>query len=41
MSEFVTHCSRDRVPVIWFQDTTGIDVAISRKRPNCWDWARR
>ena len=26
MSEFVTHCARDRVPVIWFQDTTGIDV---------------
>ncbi|MBI3376384.1 MAG: glutaconyl-CoA decarboxylase subunit alpha [Betaproteobacteria bacterium] len=26
MSEFVTHCSRDRVPVVWFQDTSGIDV---------------
>ncbi|MFZ1984932.1 MAG: carboxyl transferase domain-containing protein, partial [Desulfatitalea sp.] len=26
MSEFVTLCSRDRVPVIWFQDTSGIDV---------------
>ncbi len=26
MSEFVTHCGRDRVPVIWLQDTTGIDV---------------
>jgi glutaconyl-CoA decarboxylase len=26
MSEFVTHCGRDRVPVIWFQDTSGIDV---------------
>jgi glutaconyl-CoA decarboxylase len=26
MSEFVTHCGRDRVPIIWFQDTTGIDV---------------
>jgi glutaconyl-CoA decarboxylase len=26
MSEFVTLCSRDKVPVIWFQDTTGIDV---------------
>lgn len=26
MNEFVTHCGRDRVPVIWFQDTTGIDV---------------
>jgi glutaconyl-CoA decarboxylase len=26
MSEFVTLCSRDKIPVIWFQDTTGIDV---------------
>ncbi|MCP4344151.1 MAG: glutaconyl-CoA decarboxylase subunit alpha [Desulfobacterales bacterium] len=26
MSEFVTLCGRDRVPIIWFQDTTGIDV---------------
>ena len=26
MSEFVTQCDRDRVPVIWFQDTSGIDV---------------
>ena len=26
MNEFVTLCARDRVPVIWFQDTTGIDV---------------
>ena len=26
MSEFVTHCGRDRVPIIWFQDTSGIDV---------------
>jgi glutaconyl-CoA decarboxylase subunit alpha len=26
MNEFVTHCARDRVPVIWFQDTSGIDV---------------
>ncbi len=26
MNEFVTFCSRDRVPVIWFQDTSGIDV---------------
>jgi glutaconyl-CoA decarboxylase len=26
MNEFVTLCSRDRVPVIWFQDTSGIDV---------------
>ena len=26
MNEFVTHSGRDRVPIIWFQDTTGIDV---------------
>ena len=26
MNAFVTHCSRDRVPVVWFQDTSGIDV---------------
>jgi glutaconyl-CoA decarboxylase len=26
MNEFVTACGRDRVPIIWFQDTTGIDV---------------
>jgi len=26
MNEFVTLCGRDRVPVLWFQDTSGIDV---------------
>lgn len=26
MSEFVTLCGRDRIPVVWFQDTSGIDV---------------
>lgn len=26
MNEFVTLCSRDRIPLIWLQDTTGIDV---------------
>lgn len=26
MSEFVTLCARDRLPIIWVQDTTGIDV---------------
>jgi glutaconyl-CoA decarboxylase len=26
MNEFVVHCGRDRIPIIWFQDTTGIDV---------------
>ena len=26
MNEFVTLCSRDRLPIVWIQDTTGIDV---------------
>lgn len=26
MSEFVTLCARDRIPIVWLQDTTGIDV---------------
>jgi len=26
MNEFVSLCGRDRLPVIWFQDTSGIDV---------------
>ena len=26
MNEFITLCGRDRIPVIWLQDTTGIDV---------------
>ena len=26
MNEFVTLCARDRLPMIWIQDTTGIDV---------------
>ncbi|MBW2709475.1 MAG: glutaconyl-CoA decarboxylase subunit alpha, partial [Deltaproteobacteria bacterium] len=26
MNEFVTACGRDRIPLVWFQDTTGIDV---------------
>lgn len=26
MNEFVTLCARDRVPMIWLQDTSGIDV---------------
>ncbi len=26
MNEFVTLCGRDRLPIIWIQDTTGIDV---------------
>ena len=26
LNEFVTLCGRDRLPMIWFQDTSGIDV---------------
>jgi glutaconyl-CoA decarboxylase len=26
MNEFITLCGRDRIPIIWLQDTTGIDV---------------
>ncbi|MEE8429956.1 MAG: carboxyl transferase domain-containing protein [Candidatus Desulfatibia sp.] len=26
MNEFVTLCGRDRIPIIWLQDTTGVDV---------------
>ncbi|MCG8638351.1 MAG: glutaconyl-CoA decarboxylase subunit alpha [Desulfobacterales bacterium] len=26
LNEFVTLCGRDRIPIIWFQDTSGIDV---------------
>lgn len=26
MSEFVTMCARDRIPMIWLQDSSGIDV---------------
>jgi glutaconyl-CoA decarboxylase len=26
MNEFVTQCGRDSIPMIWFQDTSGIDV---------------
>jgi glutaconyl-CoA decarboxylase subunit alpha len=26
MNEFVTLCNRDRIPLVWFQDTTGVDV---------------
>ena len=32
MNEFVTQCGRDRVPVIWFQDTTGIDVGDAAEK---------
>lgn len=26
MNEFVTLCGRDQIPIVWFQDTSGIDV---------------
>ncbi len=26
MNEFITLCGRDRIPIIWLQDTSGIDV---------------
>ena len=32
MSEFVTHCGRDRVPLIWMQDTSGIDVGDAAEK---------
>jgi glutaconyl-CoA decarboxylase subunit alpha len=32
MNEFVTFCGRDRVPIIWFQDTTGIDVGDTAEK---------
>ncbi|MDX1402924.1 MAG: carboxyl transferase domain-containing protein [Woeseiaceae bacterium] len=32
MNEFVTLCGRDRIPMIWFQDTTGIDVGDVAER---------
>lgn len=32
MSEFVTLCGRDRIPIIWVQDTTGIDVGDTAEK---------
>lgn len=32
MSEFVTLCDRDNLPIIWLQDTTGIDVGDLSER---------
>ncbi len=32
MNEFVSLCGRDRLPIIWFQDTTGIDVGDSAEK---------
>ena len=32
MNEFVTFCGRDRIPIVWFQDTTGIDVGDAAEK---------
>ncbi|MBI4591616.1 MAG: glutaconyl-CoA decarboxylase subunit alpha [Candidatus Rokubacteria bacterium] len=32
LNEFVTHCGRDRIPIVWFQDTTGIDVGDTAEK---------
>ena len=32
MNEFVTLCDRDRIPMLWIQDTTGIDVGNDAER---------
>ena len=32
MNDFITQCGRDRLPVIWFQDTTGIDVGDTAEK---------
>ncbi|MCD6487374.1 MAG: glutaconyl-CoA decarboxylase subunit alpha [Syntrophobacterales bacterium] len=32
MNEFVTQCGRDRIPMIWFQDTSGIDVGDTAEK---------
>jgi len=32
MNEFVTQCGRDRVPIVWIQDTSGIDVGDTAEK---------
>ncbi len=32
MNEFVTQCDRDRIPIVWFQDTSGIDVGDTAEK---------
>ena len=32
MNEFVTLCGRDRIPIMWIQDTSGIDVGDTAER---------
>ena len=32
LSEFVTLCARDRIPMVWLQDTSGIDVGNAAEK---------
>ena len=32
LNEFVTQCGRDRLPMVWFQDTSGIDVGDTAEK---------
>ncbi len=32
MNEFVTLCGRDRIPILWLQDTSGIDVGDTAEK---------
>lgn len=32
MNEFVILCARDRIPIIWLQDTSGIDVGDAAEK---------
>ena len=32
MNEFVTLCGRDRIPIIWIQDSTGVDVGDAAEK---------
>ena len=32
MSELVTVCGRDRLPIVWLQDTSGIDVGDAAEK---------
>jgi glutaconyl-CoA decarboxylase len=32
MNEFVTLCGRDRIPIVWLQDSTGLDVGDAAEK---------
>ena len=32
MNEFVTFCGRDRIPIVWLQDSTGLDVGDAAEK---------